>query len=162
MILISSCICLCSIHRSQVLSREWRCSWSSADRRCSNYIWVINNFIAYSAAAYIRGLTVFYWYLVIIIKPLLRIWRSGGLYYWQILDKPITGLPHGFPDNKIHEAYMGPIWGRQDPGMTHVGPMNLAMRVSIYIHATQWNVITHPCPNFNSGLTKPPLKFGHR
>ena len=24
-----------------------RCSWSSADRRCSNYIWVINNFIAY-------------------------------------------------------------------------------------------------------------------
>ena len=25
------------------LSWEWRCSWSSADRRCSNYIWVINN-----------------------------------------------------------------------------------------------------------------------
>ena len=29
------------------ISWEWRCSWSSADRRCSNYIWVINNFIAY-------------------------------------------------------------------------------------------------------------------
>ena len=28
---------LCSIHWSQVLSWEWRCSWSSADRRCSNY-----------------------------------------------------------------------------------------------------------------------------
>ena len=28
---------------SQVLSREWRCRWSSADRRCSNCIWVINN-----------------------------------------------------------------------------------------------------------------------
>ena len=27
--------------------REWRCNWSSADRRCSNYIWVINNFIVY-------------------------------------------------------------------------------------------------------------------
>ena len=24
-------------------SREWRCSWSSANRRCSNYIWVIDN-----------------------------------------------------------------------------------------------------------------------
>ena len=24
-----------------------------------------------------------------------------------------------------------------------------------------WNVITHPCPNFNDGLTKPPLKLGH-
>ena len=43
---ISSWSCLCSIHWSQVLSREWRCSWSSADRRCSNYVWVINNFIA--------------------------------------------------------------------------------------------------------------------
>ena len=27
--------------------RDWRCSWSSADRRCSSYIWVINNFIAH-------------------------------------------------------------------------------------------------------------------
>ena len=40
---------------SQMLSRDWRCSWSSADRRCSNYIWVIDNFIA---AAYIRGFMV--------------------------------------------------------------------------------------------------------
>ena len=47
MCLISSCSCLCPMHWSQVLSWEWRCSWSSADRRCSNYIWVINNFIAY-------------------------------------------------------------------------------------------------------------------
>ena len=28
-------------------SGEWRCSWNSADRRCSNYIWVIDNFIAF-------------------------------------------------------------------------------------------------------------------
>ena len=42
-----------------MLSREWRCSWSSADRRCSNYIWVIDNFIAYYGASYIREFTVF-------------------------------------------------------------------------------------------------------
>ena len=43
----SSCSCLCLIiHWSQAFSREWRYSWSSADRRYSNYIWVINNFIA--------------------------------------------------------------------------------------------------------------------
>ena len=47
-----------AVYRSQVLSREWRCSWSSADRRCSNYIWVINNLIAYQSASYIRDLTV--------------------------------------------------------------------------------------------------------
>ena len=39
-----SCRCLCPIHWSQVLSPSWRCSWSSTDRQCSNYIWVINNF----------------------------------------------------------------------------------------------------------------------
>ena len=36
-----------SIYWSQALSGAWRCSWSSADRRCSNYIWVINNLIAH-------------------------------------------------------------------------------------------------------------------
>ena len=39
MILVSSCSCIWTIHWSQVLSREWRCSWSSA-RRCSNCIWL--------------------------------------------------------------------------------------------------------------------------
>ena len=42
-----------------MLSREWRCSWSSADRRCSNYIRVISNLIAYQCASYIRDLTVY-------------------------------------------------------------------------------------------------------
>ena len=32
------------------------------------------------------------------------------------------------PDSKVHEANMGPIWGRQDPGGPHVGPMNFAIR----------------------------------
>ena len=44
--------------KPSVCNGEWRCSWRSADRRCSNYIWVINNFIAYSSASYIRDLTV--------------------------------------------------------------------------------------------------------
>ena len=33
----------------------------------------------------------------------------------------------GDPDGKIHGANMGPIWGRQDPGGPHVGPMNFAI-----------------------------------
>ena len=28
------------------------------------------------------------------------------------------------PDSKVHEANMGPIWGRQDPEGPKVGPMN--------------------------------------
>ena len=58
MFLVSSCSCPCPIHWSQVQSREWRCSWSSADRRCSNCIWVINKVIAYWGATYIRSLMV--------------------------------------------------------------------------------------------------------
>ena len=30
------------------------------------------------------------------------------------------------PDNKVHGANMGPIWGQQDPGGPHVGAMNFA------------------------------------
>ena len=30
-------------------------------------------------------------------------------------------------DSKVHGANMGPIWGRQDPGGSHVDPMNLAI-----------------------------------
>ena len=33
------------------------------------------------------------------------------------------------PDIKVHGAIMGPIWGRQDPGGPHVGPMNHAIRL---------------------------------
>ena len=31
------------------------------------------------------------------------------------------------PDSKVHGANMEPIWGRQDPGGRHVGPMNFAI-----------------------------------
>ena len=34
----------CTKFSSSLPSWEWRCSWSSADRWCSNYIWVIKNF----------------------------------------------------------------------------------------------------------------------
>ena len=58
MFLVSSYSCLYQIHRSQVLSPEWWCIWSSAGRRGSNYMWVINKIITYLGKAYIRGLTV--------------------------------------------------------------------------------------------------------
>ena len=34
-----------------------------------------------------------------------------------------------YPDRKVHGANMGPIWGRQDPGGPHVGPMNFVIWV---------------------------------
>ena len=42
----------------------------------------------------------------------------------------ISVIPLGtiiIPDNMlVHGANMGPMWGRQDPGGPHVGPMNHA------------------------------------
>ena len=58
MFLVSSCGCFCPIFWSHVLSWEWRCSWSSAERRGYKYIWVINILIVYKGASYIRYFTV--------------------------------------------------------------------------------------------------------
>ena len=38
-------------------------------------------------------------------------------FLWMSLEKHT-------PDSKVHRANMGPIWGQQDPGVPHVGPMN--------------------------------------
>ena len=35
------------------------------------------------------------------------------------------------------------------------------MMMSNHIYSFIWNVITHPCPNFNGSLTKSPLKLRH-
>ena len=34
-----------------------------------------------------------------------------------------------YPDSKVHLANMGPIWVLSAPDGSHVGPMNLAIRV---------------------------------
>ena len=34
-----------------------------------------------------------------------------------------------YPDSKVHGVNMVPIWGRQDPGGPHVGPMNFVIWV---------------------------------
>ena len=38
-------------------------------------------------------------------------------------------VPHRYPHSKVHGAIMGPIWGRQDSGGPHIGPMNFAIWV---------------------------------
>ena len=43
---------------------------------------------------------------------------NKGKYVFKGLD---------IPDSKVHGASMGLIWGRQDRGGPHVGPMNFAI-----------------------------------
>ena len=49
--------------------------------------------------------------------------------------RPLVNYPHKgkqcdafyVPDGKVHGANMEPIWGRQDPDGSHVGPVNFAI-----------------------------------
>ena len=57
---------------------------------------------------------------------------DAGKLTFPMDEKPCTyvntSIRQGnMPDSKVHGADMGPIWGRQDPGGTHVGPMNFAI-----------------------------------
>ena len=79
---------------------------------------------------------------------------------FQILGLAPNWTPsnrHTSPDSKVHEAYMGPTWGRQDPGGPNVGPRSLAIRVTIlswgYNQYTalseSWSHWTLPCITLN-------------
>ena len=59
-------------------------------------------------------------------------YRAGSgpvlAHYCMFTAELYTGGSHAnIPDSKVHGANMGPIWGRQDPGGLHVGPMNFAI-----------------------------------
>ena len=39
------------------------------------------------------------------------------------------------PESKVNGANMGPIYGREDPGGPHVGPMNFAIWAAFHLAA---------------------------
>ena len=55
--------------------------------------------------------------------------KEVSRHKWYREGEAGTGRGHkNNADSKGHEAYMGPTWGRQDPGVPHVGPMIIAIR----------------------------------
>ena len=61
-------------------------------------------------------------------------------------------LTHNFPDSKVHGANMGPTWVLSAPDGPHDGPMNLAIRVGMWL-------LIHAGIKFNPLYWKGP---GHR
>ena len=51
------------------------------------------------------------------------------VHWAQLLSKYFQC--QAYPDSKVHGANMGPIWGQQDPGGPHVGPLNFAIWVAL-------------------------------
>ena len=60
----------------------------------------------------------------------------------------ILQVSHG-PDSKVYGANMGPIWGRQDPGGPHVGPVNFAIWECFtecgWVLKMSWNIPVAEC-----------------
>ena len=58
------------------------------------------------------------------LQPLGRFssWSNGMFVQFEVTAFLWTNI-----NSKAHWANMGPIWGRQDPGGPHVGPMNFAV-----------------------------------
>ena len=68
------------------------------------------------------------------------------------------------PDSKVHEAYMGPTWGRQVPGGPRAGPMNLAIRVvttEINMTEQEKRMATTAKPSGVYGSTGRELRLGN-
>ena len=80
---------------------------------------------------------------------LIFVFCFSGLFIWPLNIQPHDGVcvlfldtsnpqhyecviarylhDHITPDSKVHEANIGPIWGRQDPDGPHVGPMDFVI-----------------------------------
>ena len=53
----------------------------------------------------------------------IRFWLMIWFMIFMRMEYKGTGLISN-PDSKVHRANMEPIWGRQNPGVPKVGPMN--------------------------------------
>ena len=80
---VSSCNCLCPIHWSQVLSREWRCSWSSADRPIK--VRLILETWRYFKIVGIQEGRCFSWSIDIIIDNVRTWWRHQMEWFSTLL-----------------------------------------------------------------------------
>ena len=64
--------------------------------------------------------------MYICIRILFDILKKLFIYVQVFFNAIYKGLGN-FPNSNVHGANMGPTWGRQNPGGSHVGPMNFAI-----------------------------------
>ena len=70
----------------------------------------------------------------------------------------VLSLFEASSDNKVHGANMGPIWGRQDPGVSHVVPVNFAIWVVSSFYTIEVAVVIVPiwirCEELKVNITR--------
>ena len=91
-------------------------------------------------------------------NPVLKIWHW---FRWKCAPRKgkRTAITHGdqtsTPESKVHGANMGPIWGRQDPGGPHVGPMNFAVWDLIEVFVTNVDYLVYRTVSFTHYAFQP-------
>ena len=66
--------------------------------------------------------------MLIVSAPMKQLWtRQNSTQIIRNMPPDICNHHDDVPDSKVYGANMGPIWGRQDPGGPHVGPMKFAI-----------------------------------
>ena len=82
-------------------------------------------------------LTIYWWLLQdccsAFAETLELLQSCTELHHLMIYQVLLDIFSYNLPDSNVHGANMGPIWGQQDPGGPHVGPMNFAIWVSAHI-----------------------------
>ena len=127
--LVSPCSCLYPIHWSQAWSREWRCSWSSADRQCSNFIWVINILLPTKVHLILKFLRVNLYDSYEIQNVLL-----AELYISGLEDSELRDLC-----NDMVHGSVGHYWDYQfsTPSFNKVTATELKIR-AVFVSCSEW------------------------
>ena len=61
------------------------------------------------------------------ITTTLGTWKFGVESEVEGTEVPLFNISVKDPDSNIHGTNMGPVWDLQDPGGSHIGPMNFAI-----------------------------------
>ena len=83
---------------------------------------------------------------------------STLLINWNIVLVPVKWFWTicGYSDSKVHGANMGPTWALSAPNGPHVGPKNLAIRVTLYSTKLQQSKTKREVCTYISGWSAQP------
>ena len=81
------------------------------------------------------------------------------------ISQGYLALGQVYPDKKVRGANMGPIWGPQDPGGSHVGPINcpiwLIIQLAGKIDGRIWINESHKFTEMGDIITTKQVKFNN-
>ena len=107
-----------------IFSRALRFKSSYVFLKCPLYTWLVIWAAKPPGVHFNINVFIDIGIFIIIIR-----WSWSCLIFMMGITILVRQCLYIYPDSKVHGANMGPIWGWQDQGGPHVGPMNFAIWV---------------------------------